>query len=255
MPKSITIQTAHDQPLEIYGYGSNIKSSIIINNPENNSIRIKNIDIKGTNPVNKLKLDIRTASLNARMHAGQTKKFPFQFEIDPATPPGSYKGEMNLNQKQPVPFVFHVLENFKLSALPSNLVFHGIPGKRLSKELVISNDGNIDINIGNEINGSLIKANELHQMASFCLTDNAGAGAMRIFEDILFDLQNIESHAVTLTIKNKNTLLKAGETKKFSTILTPPEKLQPGQLYHGKLNLFNINLSILFQCMNNKKEG
>src|SRR5205823_2812084 len=81
------------------------------------------------------------------LRPGQSRRISLKLSLGAHTPPGEYRGEIEVaGRKRPV--VYYVTEMLALEISPTTLVIENHPGATIAKQVIISNVGNVPLNIG-----------------------------------------------------------------------------------------------------------
>lgn len=242
------------KPLEFFASGNRVQSTIILSNPGKEKLRLRGLDITGAKLRNAAGQTLKQASLFARLRPGQVQKCPLEFELDPTTPPGTYEGKFDCGKILHQPFILHVLERVELTLTPSRIVTHGVPGQQLLKEIVISNEGNVPINIDREMIMMLYEVDELNRAIGSSLREVAKEGFNTLMDNLVVKLREAMVRPMSIKFESKDLELQSGEIRKFNISLHFPTNLKPNRSYRGRINIYNCQLSVLLQCSKEPKE-
>lgn len=89
-----------------------------------------------------------TVPMVAILAPGQHTSVPLRASIDPCTPPGSYRAELEVGVHR-YPVELHVTERIQLEVQPDEILVENVPGKRVTKSAIFTNAGNVQLTIGN----------------------------------------------------------------------------------------------------------
>ena len=167
------------------------------------------------------------------VRAGQSRPVPIALSLDPRTPPGTYHMEL-LVQEQVRDVVMHVTENVSLRVSPETVVLPSQPGKKLTRTVVMTNDGNVPIEVRGI--GTVVLDDEL-----------ASCRAMRgALDDVGDTMKTLDEFAAalgrrfkeiydTMVLKVQNTAitLAPGQVEAITLTITLPDKLDKRARYSG----------------------
>jgi hypothetical protein len=147
---------------------------------------------------------------------GERRRVPVKFALSPTTPPGEYHAEIQLAEHT-WPVVMHVTEKLALEISPSRLVLHNNPGATVTRQVILSNLGNVPITI--EELAAIPLDDELLQ----CRLLRAVVAAIGDDED-----QTIDSILTQFAHQGKSILAQAGLLRVRNR--TGRLTLEPGQI-------------------------
>jgi hypothetical protein len=234
--------------LEFFAVGTRVQSTITLSNPGKEMVKLRNIDINWPKRRNVTGQPFKQVSLFARLRPGQVQKCPLEFDLDPTTPPGTYEGEFDCGEIFHQPFILHILERIELTIYPSHIITRGVPGQRLLKEIVISNEGNVPLNLDREMIMMLYEVDELNYAIGSSLREVAKDGFNNVMENLVVKLREAMVRPMSIKVESEDLELRAGEIRKFNLSLRLPTNLKPKRDYRGKLNIYNCQLSVSLHC-------
>lgn len=164
---------------------------------------------------------------------GQARPVPVMLNLDPRTPPGTYHAELDVDGEQRS-VVVHVTEDVALTMTPDHLVLPNRPGETLTKQVVFTNDGNVDVSV--QALGTVVLDEELaHCRALRGALADVG-DTMKSLDDFAVALGK-RYHAIyetlVLRVKNDAVVVAPGDTKALDLTITIPEKLERRSRYTG----------------------
>jgi hypothetical protein len=183
------------------------------------------------------------------LHPAQGRTMPLRLAIDPATPPGEYHCELEVAGRTR-PAVLHVVEAFTISVSPSVVVVENRPGEVQRKQLVVTNDGNVGITVGDI--GDVVLEDDM----IWCRAERAAIGPWmekndpRLEELVVAVLKAARDEAYrsgNLLVRNLagEVDLPAGATVTIDLEITVPERLHRNSRYKGVTPLFTEDLVFL----------
>jgi hypothetical protein len=171
---------------------------------------------------------------------------PLKIAVDPATPPGEYTVDLELagGTRQAV---LHVAEDFDLSVQPTEIVVENRPGEVQSKQLIVTNDGNVPFIVG-EI-GDVVLEDELifcraGRIAVEPWADRLDARLEDLVVDIIKAARDESGRATNMVVHNAagEVQVAPGQTVTVPLEVTVPEGLHRNSRYQGVTPLFTADL-------------
>jgi len=167
------------------------------------------------------------------VRAGTSKPVPLALALDPRTPPGTYHAELDVDGEQRA-VVMHVTEDVALHISPSELVLANTPGKKIQKEIVITNEGNVPVTVRSI--GAVVLDDELaHCRALRGALADVG-DAMKTLDDFAAALGRRYRAAydtAALRVQNDEVTLEPGDTRAIALTIVLPDKLEPRSRHSG----------------------
>ena len=168
---------------------------------------------------------------------------PIALTLDPATPPGTYHAELDV-EGETRPVVVHVTELVDFSIEPDHLTIPNRAGEKVHKQVVITNHGNVPLHLKSL--GAVVLDEEL----AHC---RAIRGAL---SDIGDDLESFDElikafarryrdvfETLALKVQNDKATIGPGETHSIELTITVPEKLNARARYFGFAAISRASLS------------
>ena len=173
---------------------------------------------------------------------GPARAVPVALSLDARTPPGTYHLEL-LVHDQLRAVVMHITETVQLRIEPGHLVLPNRAGKKVTKRVVFTNDGNVPIEIRSI--GAIVLDDEIASCRALrgALTD-VGETMTTLDEFVaalgkrfkaLYDM-------LVLKVQNKAVTLDPGVTEAMNLTITLPAKLDPRARYSGYAAISTSNL-------------
>jgi hypothetical protein len=164
------------------------------------------------------------------------------FRLPKSTLPGSYKGNMELGQKR-IPIVVDVESRSSLRFIRPKITHKGVPGARMSTELMLLNRGNVIETIPDK--------------ATFCVFDDGGviralyrglveedsSGKQRI-DRIIDELAKAHGGLVRVTVTKGSGRLAPEEVRELEVELHFSRRLTGGHTYRGTWSVSGASLEV-----------
>jgi hypothetical protein len=168
--------------------------------------------------------------------------------LDPYTPPGEYDAELEVSGEIK-PVKVHITEKIDLSVSPDKIIIRDVPGSKVTKRIVLTNNGNVPLSIG-EI-GAIILEDErlecrvMRRVLAAIDTKNKEAKFEDYFRVAIAQAQNVLLEAGALRVHNKtgSITLDPGSTQVIDLEIQIPESLDRRTRYTASVALYNENLS------------
>lgn len=209
------------QPIDIFATGNRVRCTVTIGNPGKEMLKVKSIEISGAALRDANSNPMEHALCLARIHPGQVRSSPVEFELDPCLAPGDYQGEFVYGDILRQPFVLHMPEKVNLKLFPSPLIIRGVPGQRLTKELWVINKGNVPIMLDKNIHNDLSEIDEIETK-----------------------LADTQVQPMTINVVEQDLKVKPGQSRKFTLTILLPRNLKHNHNYEGSLEIAGREASL-----------
>lgn len=128
-------------------------------------------------------------SIGARLGAGEVANVRVSLALDPCTPPGELHGEALIGDERRE-VVLKVLEHREAVVTPSRFALHGTPGQTLQVPVVISNVGNVGVDVPRAALIAVAQARAFQQLFHVAMARKGNEGhqaALDAFAKLLHD--------------------------------------------------------------------
>jgi hypothetical protein len=141
----LRIATPQDEPLVLAGPPARLTGQIDLHNPSDVSVVLRDAGFNDPSGVLRARPGRHSFSpLVVRAH--QQQRGPVTISVDPGTPPGEYRAEIELaGGTRPV--VLHVTESIDLTVHPQSIVVLNQRGTQ-RRRVVVTNEGNVPFAVG-----------------------------------------------------------------------------------------------------------
>lgn len=223
---------------------------VALENLSDHKVKIRTLDTaersRKTQPVRGLD----AVRVRARLSPRSASHKPAYFDVDPHTPPGTYKTEI-VRGDQREPAVIHVLENPDFAVSPSRVVLRGRGGERLTQVLVVRNHGNIPHRMHEAARIWLEEEDWVGRTFVYALRDKAEnvEGHQAFLDRVLGEFSRSMIHQVRVSLTCDDPDIRPGDTREVSLGLTLPEHLRKGRVYFGFIRLMGKRLWIEVRCL------
>jgi hypothetical protein len=247
------IRSPEDEPLVLAGPPRALTGRVDLHNPGDVNLVLRNAGLRDPGGV-LIGQPLRHALPLLVLRPHQERNVSLKVAVDPATPPGEYSVELELAGRTR-PVVLHVAEVFDLSIRPASLVVANAPGQAQRKQLIVTNEGNVPITVG-EIGEVDLKDDMVWDRAvRIAIEPWAGKADVEIEEFVVAVLRVAREEAYqvgSLVVRNLNGRVDVspGETKVIDLEITLREELPLNSRYRGRAPLLTQDLEIVVVSSN-----
>ena len=171
--------------------------------------------------------------LLARVAPHSTAPSPMQLQIDPHVAPGVYEADFEFDgERRDV--ILHVLEHRELLLVPNRFDLCGKPGAVLAQPLLISNAGNVAIDLPKAAFAPLTEHGVLHSSLHVALIEKGAEGHQAVLDAYATLLAQAEVEPVKVMLRNSGAkVLTPGESLASEITFELPAGLKKHRLYRG----------------------
>jgi hypothetical protein len=255
-PQYDVLKLPEDEPIVLSGEPGDLRGAIEFYNPGEQKVILREARLHGApttrrsaakkadkDVVSTLQQSIATTVLRP----GQSRQMPLNVAIDRHTPPGEYRGEIEVNGHTR-PVVYHVAESVALDIAPLDLIIENRPGQTITKQVFFTNEGNVPLSIGE------IGAITLDQEYLDCITGRAAVTKAdeiesmdQYYVELARENKRVLEETGFLRVRNKSGLteVQPGETQTITLEIRVPEKLNKRSRYFGVAPFYLENLRFI----------
>lgn len=164
---------------------------------------------------------------------GQSRPVPVALSLDPRTPPGAYHLQLQVDD-QVRAVLMHVTENVSLRINPDGLVLPNLPGGKVVKHVVFTNDGNVPVDVRSI--GTIVLDDELASCRALRGALSDVGDTMTTLDEFAAALgKRFKALYDTMVLKVQNTAitLEPGQTESVKLTITLPDNLDKRARYNG----------------------
>lgn len=244
---SILVGGSIDEPFVLAGPPGELTGRIQVRNPGDVKVVLRDAGLKDPSGVLALPSS-RHVLQTVVLQPDQGGSIPLSVAIDPSTPPGEYRAELNLvGQTRPV--LLQVTEFFHLKVLPRSLVVINQPDLRQTKQLVITNDGNVAFTIADSARVDLWNDSPRDRVIRVVIepspvTDNPDFQALVVALRTALADEHARLGSLEVSIPGGPVEVHPGETQAVELEITVPQELPPDRRYRGQLPILTADLDI-----------
>lgn len=241
-PDSGLVESVEGEPIVLVGQPDSIQGELYVRNPGEKKIVVRDAQVRAAT-LRATPMSFRLAPIPLR--PGLRRRVPLAFAIDPGTPPGEYKGELEIDGSVH-PVVLHVTEKIRLDISPDPLVVPNLPGETVVKRVIFRNLGNVPLTIG-EIGGVPLD-DELLQCRTFRAALSALGEETKSLEayalDVARQLKGVVEQAGLLRVHNAAGVveLEPGAMSAVDLEIRLPKTLDKRTRYRGEAPLYTSSL-------------
>jgi hypothetical protein len=220
------------RPLVLAGPPRRVRGELLVRNPGDEKVIIRQPLMRPATITGRGKqkaLTLQEPALTLRrivVRARQDRQVPIALSLEPGTPPGTYHAQLDVDGELRE-VVMHVTEDVAFTIEPSELVIPNRPGEKVTKQIVVSNQGNVAIAL--KTIGAIVLDEELvHCRALRGALADVGK-TMKTLDDFIVALGHRYSDlyaALVLKVQNEPTTIAPGETAAIELTISLPDKLE-----------------------------
>ena len=257
LPKPI-FAAPEAEPLILTGPPARLAGRLELLNPGSDNLVVRGAGLN--DPSGKLfARQFRRALPTLVLRPDQRRTVPLSVAIDPTTPPGEYRVELEMGG-QSRPAVLHVTEVFSLSLRPSSLVVANQPGRAQRKRVVITNTGNVAFTVGDP--GEVDLKDDLAWERAIRLAVEPWSGRAEVDVEklvvaVLEEVRRRDERAGSLVVRLPGgpVEVRPGETAALDLEITLSEGLSRSSRYRGRAPLLTQDLEIVVVSSGAALEG
>jgi hypothetical protein len=171
------------------------------------------------------------------------------FRLPMSTPPGSYKGSMELGDKR-MPIVVDVESRSSLRFIRPKVTHKGAPGARMITELTLLNRGNVNVTIPDKATFCVFDDDGVTRALYHGLVEEDSVGKQRI-ERIMDELGKAHGGLVRLTVIKGSGRLAPEEVRELEVELHFSRRLAGGHTYRGTWSVSGASLEVEIEVTKN----
>jgi hypothetical protein len=171
------------------------------------------------------------------------------FRLPKSTPPGSYKGNMDLGDKR-MPIVVDVESRSSLRFIRPSLKHIGMPGARISTELTLVNRGNVDVTVPDEDTFCVFDEGGVARALYWGLVEDNSGGRQRI-DRIMDELAKAHGGLVRVTVTEGSGRVVPEEVRELEAELHFSRRLVSGHTYRGTWSVSGASLEVEIEVVKN----
>jgi hypothetical protein len=231
-----------EQPLVLVGPPRGVRGEVRIQNPTDRKLIVRQPLLTVTPPAGAggkarkaaaAMPDVGIALRRIVVRAGSSKPVPLTLTLDPRTPPGTYHAKLQVDGEERQ-VVMHVTEDVALELAPTELVLVNAAGRKIQKQIVVTNPGNVPVTV--KTIGTVVLDDELaHCRALRGALADVG-DTMKSLDDFTVALgRRYKSVYETsaLRVQNDEATVEPGDTLAIDLTITLPDKLDKRSRYTG----------------------
>lgn len=232
-----------EQPLVLVGPPRNVRGEVQIQNPTDRKLIVRQPVLKVASPAGAVAKtrkaaaaavpEVGVALRRIVVRAGASKPVPLALTLDPRTPPGTYHATLDVDGQERT-VVMHVTEDVDLELSPSEIVVGNVAGRKIEKQVVVTNPGNVPVTV--KTIGTVVLDDEL----AHC---RALRGALADVGDTMTSLDDFTValgrrykavyETAALRVQNDEVTVAPGETRAIDLTIAVPDKLDRRSRYTG----------------------
>jgi len=245
----LRIATPHDEPLVLAGPPAKLTGQIDLLNPSDVSLVVRDAGFNDPSGVLRA-MPGRQSFSPIVVRAHQQHRGPVTISVDPGTPPGEYRAEIELaGGTRPV--VLHVTESIDLTVHPQSIVVMNQPGPQ-RRRIVVTNEGNVPFAIGDlgDVDLESDVLSERTRLALEPVTRTSKAEAKELEGPALVLLRIAPAEAfreggLSVRVHGSAITVTPGETVVIDLDIALQVDLPPNSRYRGRTPLLTRDLEFV----------
>ena len=230
-----------DEPLVFYGPPNALRGSIRLQNQSDEKLKLRSIPLETDEIRGLTGAPLRHLDLAVRLYPGQQIDAPATLQIDPTTPPGTYRGNMQLGDRRQA-VVVHVTQIIDLRVEPTSVSFYTQGEFSFTQDFVIENAGNVPLRIGPKCLAPLVDSMEVPLGIRRSLLKACQSEDKDTLRALLCALAGEQVGNLELT--REDITLAPGEKRAAAGTFNLPSNLQSYRRYDADLALYNATLHV-----------
>lgn len=171
------------------------------------------------------------------------------FRLPKSTPPGSYKGNIELGDKC-IPIVVDVESRSSLRFIRPKITHKGVAGDRMSTELALLNRGNVNETIPDKATFCVFDDGGLTRALYRGLVEEDSASKQRI-DRVMDELAKAHGGLVRVTVTKGSGQLAPEEVRELEVELHFSHRLTDGRTYRGSWSVSSASLEVEIEVTKN----
>lgn len=260
-PDQESNDVSQDEPVVLVGEPKSLRGELRWHNTGDEKVVLREAWVRGARATHagaEESLSARSAappgppapvSVAGTIQPGQSQRVPLTFDMGRHTPPGEYHGELEVGGRTR-PLVLHVAESVRLRVSPAQIVIDEGAGATVSKRVILSNEGNVPLTVG-EL-GSVMLGEELLLCLGLRTSIASVNDKTQALEDLFAEIVRDEARAITrqvgrLAVYNPAApvVLQPGEVRPLDLEIRLPDNLETNSRYRGRLPLYTADLEFV----------
>lgn len=250
LPDYDILDSPEDEPIVLVGQPHALYGEVRLRNPGDQRVILRETRLHApplmarTGKPAETSEPVQQAISTVVLRPGQAQHVPLVVSLNAHTPPGEYRGEIEVaGRKRPV--VYYVTETLSLEISPPQFVIENHPGATVTKQVVISNTGNVPLTIGDF--GPVVLDIEFLE----CIIGRAAVARAdqietmdRFYVEQVRETKRVHEATGILRVRNAtgSTVLEPGEVRAFDLQIRVPERLEKRFRYFGVVPIYTENL-------------
>ena len=239
---ALRLEHADDEPIVFYGPPGRLRGTLRLHNGSSEKVKLSAAALDLPNLRGPARLPIGHLPLLGRVYPNQQAQVPVVLNLDPATPPGTYEGTVEVGANRQRVRV-HVTEEVGLRVQPTSVSIFSEGDLAFPRGFVVENTGNVPLRLGSECIVPLVDTAELLVGIRRGLRGACDAAeAEDVIKSILCAWS--EQQVGPLSVKREDITLQPGETRPLTITFTLPQDLQRFRRYVADLPLYTASLHL-----------
>jgi hypothetical protein len=240
-----------EEPLVLIGEPGRIKGKLNLTNTGTEDMVLEGAQLRTAAATTKRSgaaLEINKPLNPIIVRPGRSRSVSLKMALDPTTPPGEYDAELEAGGEVK-PVKVHVIEKVDIRLFPDRLIVREAPGGTAVKRVVIRNDGNVPVTVGDigavVLEDDRLQCRILRRFAAAIDTGNRDAEFEDYFRTLIEQIQGVLQQAGALRVRSRSgsVTVPPGGTEAIDLEIHLPESLDKRTRYTASVALYNRNLT------------
>ena len=238
------------EPLVLVGEPGRIKGRLNLTNTGSEDMVLEGAQLRTAASTRKqagAALEIHKPIHPIIVRPGRSRSVSLKMALDPTTPPGEYDAELEAGGEIK-PVKVHVIEKVDIRLHPDKLIIREAPGGTAVKRVVIRNDGNVPVTVGDigavVLEDDRLQCRVLRRVVAAIDTNNRDAEFEDYFRTLVEQVQGVLQQAGALRVRSRSgsVTIAPGDTQPIDLEIHLPESLDKRTRYTASVALYNRNL-------------
>jgi hypothetical protein len=212
-----------------------------LQNTSDEKIKLRSLTLEAPKMRGRARAPLQQMDLAARLYPNEQVSLTALIQMDPTTPPGTYRAAVLLgDRRQPV--IIHVTEEIDLRLTPNRVSIYTEGERTFEREFVVENAGNVPLRLGGKCLGPLTDSMELRGAIRRGLEGACEAEPRDVLKKFLCAWAEEQAGDVLLT--REDVTLAPGETRQMTGTFRLPTNLRRFRRYDADLALYTATLHL-----------
>ncbi|MGH8094619.1 MAG: hypothetical protein ACREIF_14305 [Chthoniobacterales bacterium] len=230
-------------PLVFIGQPAHLQGHIELRNRGREQMKIKHLPVHGMDLEVAPGAPFRALPVYAKLLPNEQRKASASFRLNPQTPPGIYKGEIEAAGSRR-PLQVHVLETWGVRCAPASLSLKVAPGAQVARTIQLRNTGNMPYTLNRSALVTLKERKGLHEAIHHAIKNAAATSTQAVLDEFFREMSDREIEPVVVKCKTAERELAPGESRTVELEMQLPRGLRRHRQYLGAIEFENAKVRL-----------